>query len=103
MGVRLSDVANRAGVSLATASRVLGGKGGVAPETRTSVLSAASTLGYTRVTRPATRRRVVGIVLPELENPVFALFAQRLASTAAQRGDMPIICTQTHDGIAEDR
>jgi len=103
MGVRLTDVAKRAGVSMATASRVLNGKGGVAPETRTSVLTAASSLGYARVAKGAARRRVVGIVLPELENPVFATFAQRLASTAAQRGDMPIICTQTHDGIAEDR
>ena len=103
MGVRLTDVAKTAGVSMATASRVLNGKGGVAPETRTSVLSAASSLGYARGGKTATRRRVVGIVLPELENPVFATFAQRLTTTAAQRGDMPIVCTQTHEGIAEDR
>lgn len=100
MGVRLIDVAERAGVSQATASRVLSGKGGVAEATRTSVLSAAAALGYARA-RPA-RRQVVGIVLPELENPVFAMFAQRLATTVAQRGDMPIVCTQTHEGIAED-
>jgi DNA-binding LacI/PurR family transcriptional regulator len=100
MAVRLADVAQHAGVSQATASRVLNGKGGVAEETRTTVLSAAASLGYTRP-RPV-RRRVLGIVLPELENPVFATFAQRLATTAAQRGDMPIVCTQTHDGISED-
>jgi LacI family transcriptional regulator, repressor for deo operon, udp, cdd, tsx, nupC, and nupG len=100
MAVRLADVARHAGVSQATASRVLNGKGGVATQTRTAVLSAAASLGYTR-TR-STQHRVIGIVLPELENPVFATFAQRLATTAAQRGDMPIICTQTHDGISED-
>jgi DNA-binding LacI/PurR family transcriptional regulator len=102
MAVRLADVAHHAGVSQATASRVLAGKGGVADTTRKSVLTSAEALGYTR-TAKAVRRRVVGIVLPELENPVFATFAQRLATTAAQRGDMPIVCTQTHDGIAEDR
>jgi len=101
MAVRLVDVARHAGVSQATASRVLNGKGGVAEGTRTLVLKAASTLGYARAKTP-TRRRVVGIVLPELENPVFATFAQRLTTTAAQRGDMPIVCTQTHDGISED-
>lgn len=101
MAVRLADVAQHAGVSQATASRVLNGKGGVADGTRKQVLKAASALGYARVKNP-TRRRVVGIVLPELENPVFAMFAQRLTTTAAQRGDMPIVCTQTHDGISED-
>jgi DNA-binding LacI/PurR family transcriptional regulator len=102
MAVRLADVAHHAGVSQATASRVLNGKGGVADSTRKSVLTSAEALGYIRSAK-AARRRVVGIVLPELENPVFAAFAQRLATTAAQRGDMPIVCTQTHDGIAEDR
>lgn len=102
MAVRLADVANHAGVSQATASRVLNGKGGVADITRKSVLTSAEALGYSRARR-SVLRRVVGIVLPELENPVFAMFAQRLATAAAQRGDMPIICTQTHDGIAEDR
>lgn len=102
MAVRLADVAHHAGVSQATASRVLNGRGGVADTTRKSVLTSAEALGYTR-TAKSVRRRVVGIVLPELENPVFATFAQRLTTTAAQRGDMPIVCTQTHDGIAEDR
>jgi DNA-binding LacI/PurR family transcriptional regulator len=101
MAIRLADVAHHAGVSQATASRVLNGKGGVADGTRKLVLSAADTLGYARV--KAAHRRVIGIVLPELENPVFATFAQRLTTTTAQRGDMPIVCTQTHDGIAEDR
>src|SRR3954454_5563538 len=102
MAVRLADVAHHAGVSQATASRVLNGKGGVADSTRKSVRTSAEALGYVRSAK-AARRRVVGIVLPELENPVFAAFAQRLTTTAAQRGDMPIVCTQTHDGIAEDR
>jgi LacI family transcriptional regulator, repressor for deo operon, udp, cdd, tsx, nupC, and nupG len=101
MAVRLVDVARHAGVSQATASRVLNGKGGVAEGTRKLVLKAAKTLAYTPA-KSGTRRRVVGIILPELENPVFATFAQRLTTTAAQRGDMPIVCTQTHDGIAED-
>jgi DNA-binding LacI/PurR family transcriptional regulator len=100
MGVRLLDVAERAGVSQATASRVLSGKSGVAEQTRNAVLAVAEALGYNR-TR-TTKRRVIGIVVPELENPVFATFAQRLATTTAQRGDMPIVCTQTADGISED-
>lgn len=100
MDVRLVDVAEKAGVSQATASRVLNGKDGVADRTRRAVLAVAESLGYHRV--KTTERRVIGIVLPELENPVFAMFAQRLATTIVQRGDTPVTCTQTHDGITED-
>src|SRR5919198_1466747 len=49
MTARLIDVATRAGVSQATASRVLNGKAGVSAETREVVLSAAQALGYARV------------------------------------------------------
>jgi DNA-binding LacI/PurR family transcriptional regulator len=47
-------------------------------------------------------RRVIGIIVPELENPVFALFAQRLATLVAQGGDTPMLCTQTAHGVYED-
>ena len=86
--VRLLDVAGQAGVSEATVSRALSGKPGVSEETRRAVLAAADAVGYSRA-RPhasATRRAVVGIVVPELENPVFATFAQQLTAHVAQTG-----------------
>jgi DNA-binding LacI/PurR family transcriptional regulator len=100
MGIKLSEVAELAGVSLATASRVLNGKNGVAAATRDAVLAASVELGYARPR--VEKRRVVGLVLPELENPIFATFAQRLATLVAQNGDTPAVCTQTGDGILED-
>jgi len=63
MRVTLGDVAENAGVSQATASRVLNGKDGVSRGTRSAVISAANTLGYRRA-RPRTGR-VIGVVLPE--------------------------------------
>src|SRR5690348_11141775 len=80
--VTLGDVAENAGVSQATASRVLNGKGGVAQRTRKAVISAAETLGYRRT----TQGRVIGVVLPELVNPIFALFGHRFATSLAQSG-----------------
>ena len=50
MKVTLDEVAARAGVSLATVSRVLGRRGAVADATRTKVLEAMSELGYSRST-----------------------------------------------------
>lgn len=50
MRVRLEDVAEAAGVSVTTVSRVLGGRGTVAEATRTRVLDAVRSLGYDRST-----------------------------------------------------
>lgn len=102
--VRLLDVAGQAGVSEATVSRALSGKPGVSEETRRAVLAAADAVGYSRA-RPhasATRRAVVGIVVPELENPVFATFAQQLTALVAQTGRAPMLGTETAGGISED-
>lgn len=46
MSASLQEVADRAGVSLATASRALNGKGGVRPETRQRVLAVAQELQF---------------------------------------------------------
>jgi DNA-binding LacI/PurR family transcriptional regulator len=100
---RLADVAAQTGVSEATVSRVLNGKPGVAESTRVAVLAAVDMLGYDR---PAKLRRasvgLVGLVVPELENPVFPAFAQAIESGLAARDYTPILCTQTAGGIAED-
>ncbi len=98
MRVTLGDVAENAGVSQATASRVLNGKGGVSRDTRQAVISAANSLGYIRT----TQGRVIGVVLPELVNPIFATFAHRLATGLAQSGYTPVLCSQTVGGISED-
>jgi DNA-binding LacI/PurR family transcriptional regulator len=72
----LVDVAHAAGVSVATASRVLNGFPGVRPETRTQVESAMATLGYTRQRAPrmATSARTGSIALVVCED-VLRLFA----------------------------
>ncbi|GAA4283125.1 LacI family DNA-binding transcriptional regulator [Brevibacterium daeguense] len=50
MRVRLEDLAEAAGVSVTTVSRVLGGRGKVAASTRERVLDAVDRLGYSRST-----------------------------------------------------
>lgn len=73
----LNDIAAMAGVSPATASRVLNGRPGVAAATRKNVLTAVDILGFERPTNLRPQRAgLVGVVIAELENPIFALFAQ---------------------------
>ena len=103
MGPRLADIARHAGVSEATVSRVLNDKPGVGQETRKAVLTALDVLGYERPARLRQRSAgLVGMVTPELDNPVFPMFAQAAEGVLAQRGFTPVLCTQTPGGITED-
>jgi len=103
MRARLADIATHAGVSEATVSRVLNGKPGVAASTRQSVLTALDVLGYERPSRLRERSAgLVGLVVPELENPIFPAFAQVIENVLAQHGYTPVLCTQTPGGVTED-
>lgn len=100
---RLADIAQHAGVSEATVSRVLNDRPGVSPDTRQTVLTALDVLGYERPERLRKRSAgLVGLVVPELDNPIFPLFAQVIESSLAQLGYTPVLCTQTPGGVSED-
>jgi DNA-binding LacI/PurR family transcriptional regulator len=102
MAQRLSDVARKAGVSEATVSRVLNGRPGVAESTRVAVLTALDVLGYERPTQlRGDRARLVGLVLPELQNPIFPALAEVLGGGLAQQGFTPVLCTRTAGGLSE--
>jgi DNA-binding LacI/PurR family transcriptional regulator len=98
---RLSEVAQKVGVSEATVSRVLNGKPGVSEATRQAVLTALDVLGYERPTQlRGERARLVGLVLPELQNPIFPALADVVGSALAQQGFTPVLCTCT-GGVSE--
>ncbi|MEZ0094777.1 LacI family DNA-binding transcriptional regulator [Streptacidiphilus sp. EB129] len=99
---RLAEVARKVGVSEATVSRVLNDKPGVSENTRTAVLTALDVLGYERPTQlRGERSRLVGLVLPELQNPIFPAFAEVVGGALAQQGFTPVLCTQTAGGVSE--
>ena len=98
----LADVARKVGVSEATVSRVLNEKPGVSEPTRQAVLTALDVLGYERPTKlRGERARLVGLVLPELQNPIFPAFAEVVSGALAQQGFTPVLCTQTVGGVSE--
>ncbi|NEE04522.1 LacI family DNA-binding transcriptional regulator [Phytoactinopolyspora halotolerans] len=99
MAGRLTEVAAKVGVSEATVSRVLNGRPGVSEATRDAVLTALDVLGYERPTKlRGERARLVGLVLPELQNPIFPAFADVVSSLLAKQGLTPVLCTQTVGG-----
>jgi DNA-binding LacI/PurR family transcriptional regulator len=96
MAGKLADVAKQAGVSEATVSRVLNGKPGISDATRAAVLTALDVIGYERPTHLRVRRaRMVGLVVPELQNPIFPALAEVVAGALAQRGFNAVLCTRT--------
>jgi LacI family repressor for deo operon, udp, cdd, tsx, nupC, and nupG len=99
---RLAEVAKYVGVSEATVSRVLNNKPGISDATRAAVLTALDVLGYERPTKlRGERARLVGLVLPELQNPIFPAFAEVVAGALAKRGFTPVLCTRTAEGVSE--
>ncbi|WNI18526.1 LacI family DNA-binding transcriptional regulator [Actinacidiphila sp. ITFR-21] len=103
MTARLADIAAQAGVSEATVSRVLNGKSGVAAGTRQSVLAALDLLGYERPVRLRQRSAgLIGLIIPELENPIFPAFAQLIGQALTRRGYTLVLATQTPGGSTED-
>ncbi|MEV6929479.1 LacI family DNA-binding transcriptional regulator [Dactylosporangium sp. NPDC051485] len=99
---RLSEVAKYAGYSEATVSRVLRDVPGIGEDTRNAVLTALDVLGYQRPTRH--RREfgsLVGLVLPDLHNPIFPAYAEAMAGALVRRNLIPVLCTRTADEVSE--
>lgn len=102
----LQDVAREAGVSLATASRVLNaGTRRVADEYRDRVLEAAKKLDYTpnasaqAVVRGSTN--TVTLVVPDISDPFFAEIAGGVAQAATARGLIMTIAVSERDAQRE--
>ncbi|TQS46790.1 LacI family DNA-binding transcriptional regulator [Cryptosporangium phraense] len=103
MSPRLADVAVKAGVSEATVSRVLNDKAGVSPATRQAVLAALDILGYERPARLQQRSAgLIGLITPELDNPIFPAFAQIIEQGLSMQGFTAVLCTQVPGGMTED-
>ena len=101
--VRLSDLAQQAGVSTATVSRVLNGKSEVAEDTRQAVLRALDLLGYERPEKLRARSGgLIGLIVPELTNPIFPQFVQHLSTEMLRQGYTPLFGTQFAAGSTED-
>ena len=80
MRVKIKDVAEKAGVSIATVSLALNGNEKINIETRKRVAEVAKALGYRpnpSAKRLASRKsRQIGLILPDIENIYYAALAQ---------------------------
>ncbi|TDD41452.1 LacI family DNA-binding transcriptional regulator [Saccharopolyspora elongata] len=99
MGVTIHDVAARAGVSVATASRALSGQRGVRAENREKVLAAARELDYEpNVVAASLRSRTthtIGMVVPRIGNPFFATLVESVEKQL-QDGQRSLLLANSH-------
>jgi DNA-binding LacI/PurR family transcriptional regulator len=106
MGVRLKDVAARAGVSTATVARVIHDNGYSSPEARERVFKAVRESGYRlntlaqglRTRRTMTLGHVLNGIVP---NPFFAEVAIGVEHAAAERGYNVLIFNARDDADRE--
>ena len=86
----LTDVARKAGVSIATVSNALSGKGSLSPATRERILEIVRELGYQpdRVARTMRmgRTEIVGLIVPDLSDPFYMDIAQEIERSARNAG-----------------
>ncbi len=99
--LRLADVAERAGVSLATASRALAGRDGVSQEVASRIRRISEDLGY--VANPYARTLAggtsptVGLVVHQVDDPYFSEIAGGVIQIADEQSLLVQICHSGRD------
>jgi LacI family transcriptional regulator len=105
VSVSARDVARVAGVSISTVSRAIAKPQDVAPDTLAKVLDTARGMGY----RPNLAARslitgrsgIIGLMVPDLENPFFASVTKGVQSRARDGGYAVIVADSDEDPSQE--
>ncbi|WP_336492190.1 LacI family DNA-binding transcriptional regulator [Methylobacterium nigriterrae] len=101
----LQAVAERAGVSPATASRSLAGSSIVHPDTLKRVREAAEALGYLpggpAQALASGRTHTIGAVIPTLDHAIFARAVQAMQTTLAKSGYQLLLAAHEYSAVQE--
>src|SRR5207249_4448913 len=101
MRVTIHDVAEDAGVSAMTVSRVINESPRVSADTRRRVQASIAKLGYVpnRLARSLIQRktRSFGVIVPDVANPFFTLIVRGIERVAWRAGYHVILCDTQGD------
>ena len=107
MRVKIHDVAEKAGVSIATVSLALNGNEKINAKTRRHIEAVARELGYQpnpSAKRLASRKsRQIGLVVPDIENTYYAALAQHILNALLASDYALIISTSMNSRKMERR
>jgi LacI family fructose operon transcriptional repressor len=105
--VKIKDVANAAGVSTATVSRVLANKPHVRQEVKARVMKVVKALNYrpNRVARSLRSRQssIIGLIVSDIENPFFQQVGRAVEDAAHEQGYSVMLCNNDEDPEKEQR
>ncbi|WP_027184946.1 LacI family DNA-binding transcriptional regulator [Desulfovibrio inopinatus] len=105
--VKIKDVADAAGVSTATVSRVLAQKPYVSEEVKKRVMEVVKKLNYqpNRAAQSlrANTSRLLALVVADIENPFFQRVSRAVEDTAQEVGYNVILCNTDEDPVKEKK
>ena len=103
--ISIRDIARLAGVSTATVSKVLNGKGSISQATREHVLEIAQREGYVAnfaaKTLREARTRTVGIVTPDVSNDFYSSIVLTVETLLYESGYVSYVCDSHNDPARE--
>lgn len=104
--VRIHDVAERAGVSIATVSRVLNDHPDVSPATRDEVLRHARDLGYAagrrQETAPSSQTRLLALSVPSIQTDYVKEIVAGAVQALHARDARLVICSRDNGTAAQN-
>ena len=99
--ISIREVAQLAGVSASTVSRVMNGTAKVDPEKRERVLRVIEETGFVpnEVARTLFRKsaKTIGLIVPSIRNPYFTELAAHIDALSLQCGFRPFLCNTGYD------
>lgn len=105
MNVTIKDIARRLNINYSSVSRALNNKPGVSNETRTLVVKTAKEMGYrpNSLAQSLVNRssKTIGLILPEILNPLFGQIATGVLETAAEGEYTVLLCITNWDSMKE--
>lgn len=105
--IKIKDVADAAGVSTATVSRVLANKPHVRQEVKERVMAVVNELNYrpNRVARSLRSQKstIIGLIVSDIENPFFQQVSRAVEDAAHEMGYSVMLCNNDEDPDKEQR
>jgi LacI family sucrose operon transcriptional repressor len=101
----IHDVAERAGVSVTTVSRVLNNRGYISEKTRRKVYDTMAELNYqpNEIARSLLRKQsnLIGLIVPNVSHPFFGELTDAIEYYAYQQGCKLLLCNSQLDPLKE--
>ncbi len=106
MKITIYDVAEKAGVSIATVSKVINSSGNMRQATRDRVLSVMEELNYypSMMASALTGKKTetLGLLVPDISNPFFSEIARTIEDRAHEKGLSVIMCS-TDENLEKEK